>query len=136
MILLGKADAFKPAELEFIKAVYPQMGPTEIAEKLGRSKSAVKARIKRLGLQGAEACNDPPPGTVESDSASGQDRLSLLREQRGVLRNALLAASPKEIPAVSKEYRETCAEIDRLEGGDGESATAKAINAIVAKLGE
>lgn len=116
---MGKADRFSDMELEYIRAVYPQVGPTEIARKLGRSKSAVKARIKQMGLGGAQACNvDPEPRPNEGSEGAGQDTLGRLLELRGILRRQLADAPPNAVAAICREYRATMAEIERLERTD------------------
>ena len=45
------STAFSKQEDQFIRKNYPQMGPTEIAKRLGRSRQGVSARITKLGLR-------------------------------------------------------------------------------------
>ena len=39
-------------EVDFIRATYEQLGPTECSKRLGRSISVVKSRAKEMGLTG------------------------------------------------------------------------------------
>lgn len=112
---MGKADKFTAMELDYISAVYPAIGPTEIARKLGRSKSAVKARIAQMGLRDRPADDGEPPAAPETT-------LDRLRETRTIVRQAMAQAPPAAIAGLSKEYRALCEDIDRLEAeGAGET---------------
>ncbi len=108
-------------EEDLIRELYGQLSATDIASRIGRSRSAVYSAIKRLGLgpSCARAMTDVPVAAPNGGTgASG--RLADLEELRGLLRAALLEAGPQSIPKVAREYRETIAEIERLrDGGDG-----------------
>lgn len=49
-----------------------------------------------------------------------RDRLDKLRELENELHDAMLAAEPRAIAGIAKQYRETLAEIAELEGADDE----------------
>lgn len=113
------AKPFTAEEKEYIETVFPQMGATEIAKKLGRSRAGVNNQIKALGLRARRTpCAPAPTGAPAREEGDGQDTLSLLRSLREVQWRALMDAEPRNLPSISAEYRATLAEIARLEGED------------------
>lgn len=46
------------------------------------------------------------------------DRREALAELAGVLRGNLLAAEPRDVARISREYRECLAELDRADGAE------------------
>lgn len=112
---MGKADRMTEEELEYIRAVYPELGPSAIARNLGRSLSAVKARIKEMGLKKETRIVEFPK--VEVTLRDPQDKLDRLIETRELLRKSLVEAPPNCIASISKEYRAVLKEIDSLENG-------------------
>ncbi len=121
-------------EVEFIRTTYAELGPTECAKRLGRSKSVVKSRAKEMGLTNLEAVT-PARVTAEppSDAGGRQDTLARLREARDVLHLQMLGADPKNVAGIVREYRATCREIEEMEGGeaDGGSSLAGALARII-----
>lgn len=105
---MGKADRFTDTEIEYIRAVYPELGPTEIARRLGRSLSAVKARIKQLGL--VKEKRREIQRTTEP-----QDTRERLIELRDMLRTQLVDAPPNSIASICKEYRAVLKEIETID---------------------
>ncbi len=111
---MGKADRMTEEELEYIRAVYPKLGPSEIARRLGRSLSAVKSRIKQMGLKKTES-----PFTVVSikQKDESQNTYDRLIELRGVLQNQLADINTPSncIASLSKEYRAVLKDIEAFE---------------------
>lgn len=110
---MGKADRFTDKELEYIRAVYPRLGPTEISRRLGRSLSAVKARIKQMNLP-----KEIPIAEISPDDITvtePQDTYERLIELREILRREMVAAPSNCIAGMCKEYRAVMADIEKLE---------------------
>lgn len=107
---MGKADRMTEDELEYIRAVYPELGPSAIARNLGRSLSAVKARIKEMGLKKS----DKQISIVKLDPNAAIKDHDRLIELRDILRQRLIEASPREIASISKEYRAVLQDIEAL----------------------
>lgn len=110
---MGKADRMSDEELEYIRSVYPKLGPSAIARNLGRSLSAVKARIKEMGLKKPDA----QISVVKFDRNTTIKDYDRLVELRDILHQRLTEASPSAIAAISKEYRAVLKDIDALENG-------------------
>lgn len=128
---MGKADRMTEEELEYIRAVYPEIGPSEIARRLGRSLSAVKARIKQMGLKKPEK-----PFTVLKIEPKGKDpqgTYERLVELRGILQAQLVESPPNCIAALSKEYRAVLHDIDAFEK-DGSEASDNPLEQLARKL--
>lgn len=121
---MGKADRFKESEIEYIRAVYSEVGPTEVARVLGRSKSAVKARAKAMGISFGKAGNNflqaRSSDEDEPGKAERQDTLARLYELRAVLRQNMAQAPPNAIAALSREYRACLEDIEKLEAANDE----------------
>lgn len=111
---MGKADRFTEDELEYIRAVYPNLGPTAISRKLGRSLSAVKRRIKEMGLKKDDKIVEFPKAEIKV--VNPQSEMARLVEVRDILRESLFDCPPNAIAAISKEYRAVLKEIDELNG--------------------
>ncbi len=114
---MGKADRFTDLEIEYIKAAYPQLGPTAISRKLGRSLSAVKARIKELDLKNDKPTNkEPKPSLKAIKQLPEEDRTSRLLELRDILHTQLTDINTPSncIAAICREYRATLEEIEKL----------------------
>ena len=109
---MGKADRMTECELDYIKAVYPQIGPTEIARRLGRSLSAVKSRIRQMGLSKVRDAKTTNPQSAPAASANPRERLLELRD---LLRESLLDAPPNCIASLSKEYRAVLHDLEESE---------------------
>lgn len=109
---MGKADRMTEEELEYIRAVYPKLGPSEIARRLGRSLSAVKSRIKQMGLKKTES-----PFTVISvkPNKETQNTYERLLELREILQAQLIDAPSNCIASLSKEYRAVLKDIEAFE---------------------
>lgn len=124
-------------EKEFIRQTYPQLGTTECARRLGRSRRCVQVNARRMGLM-AEARTTParevrgeqgPSEGAAIEPAAGGDTLSRLREARDVLHRQMLEADPKNVASIVREYRAVCKDIDAMGGGgaDGSDSLADAI---------
>lgn len=140
----GKGGRFEPGEREFIKSVYPGMGPAEIARKLGRSKSGVCKLIKQMKGDGEIAApkstkrstDGPPEGFGDSDGP--QDTIGRLRSLRSLLERSMRDADPGKVARISAEYRAVIDDIARIEGqgagcDDGFDALAESFRAIARK---
>lgn len=108
---MGKADRMSDEELKYIRSVYPELGPSAIARNLGRSLSAVKARIKEMGLKKPDA----QISVVKFDRNTTIKDYDRLVELRDILHQRLTEASPSAIAAISKEYRAVLKDIEALE---------------------
>ena len=114
-------------EREFVRAAFPQLGVTEIARKLGRSRTAVNEIVRRERLRETvrdEGGGEPPGGAVVR-----------LEELRDALREAMLKAPTAQIAGIAREYRATIEAIERMEGGDGDGSSA-AIEAIARSISQ
>ena len=129
---------FTEDEVTFVRESFGQLSPTEMAQRLGRSKRGVNNLISRLGLRASRQAAVPVPTPPRQAPADSQ--LGALLELRDILRLALLDAGPQAIPKVAREYRETLDEIERLrdggrpEGSHGEDAFDALLGAIGRKL--
>lgn len=108
---MGKADRMSDEELKYIRSVYPELGPSAIARNLGRSLSAVKARIKEMGLKKPDA----QISVVKFDRNTTIKDYDRLVELRDILHQRLTEASPSAIAAISKEYRAVLKDIEASE---------------------
>lgn len=140
---------FMPHEREFVRSAYPQLGPSEIARKLGRSKSGVCGLIRRMRETGeiapAESAGRSAP-SLPKDRGEGlreeggrQDTLGRLRRLRDLLGSMLADASPGHAARLAAEYRATVDEIARIEGeaggSDGEDAVEGLVRALARRVG-
>ncbi len=126
---MGKVMRLSESERRAIVEMFPKLGVTETARRVGCSKSTVQrvwasdappdAQAKRTG--GEEA--PQPETTVER-----------LTELRGILRSALSDAPPHAVAGLAREYRATIEELDRLEGGDGGDPIDGALDSIAARI--
>ena len=117
-------------ERQFVKNAYPALGPAAIAKKLGRSRSGTCKLIAEMKGSGEiPAGKSTGPSTDRAvmgppaDAPDGtQDTLGRLRWVRGILERGLWDAEPSQAARLAKEYRDTVAEIGRMEareaGGD------------------
>lgn len=112
---MGKADRMTEEELEYIRAVYPKLGPSEIARRLGRSLSAVKSRIKQMGLKKSESPFVVVSVKQREESQNTYERLLELRE---ILQDQLVDAPSNCIASLSKEYRAVLKDIEAFEQND------------------
>lgn len=110
-------------ERDIIRDLYPQVGPSELARKLGRSRSAVTGWVRAMKDSGEidpgasiKASIPAAPGCPPEEGGR-QDRLSRLRALREVLHRQLLEAGPGQVARIASEYRATMDEIERAEGG-------------------
>lgn len=108
---MGKSDRMTEEELDYIRSVYPELGPSAIARNLGRSLSAVKSRIKEMGLKKP----DNQISVVRFEPKSTIKDYDRLVELRDILHQRLTEASPSAIAAISKEYRAVLQDIESLE---------------------
>lgn len=118
----GRGRPMTVRERDLIKNLYPQVGPTDIARKLGRSRSAVTGWIRAMKASGEidpEASiktSIPAPRDGLPADELRQDRLARLRALREVLHRQLLEAGPGQVARIAAEYRATMDEIERAEG--------------------
>lgn len=118
---MGKSDRFTPMEIDYVRAVYSQIGPTEVAKRLGRSKRAVINRAKSMGLT-ESGCSKDKQEQVQTPEPN--DRLRRLIEARETLRQALMGAPPAAVAGICREYRAVLDEIDRMEGSNAAEPSA------------
>ena len=125
-------------ELEYINEVYPQVGVTKIANKLNRSRPCIYKALDKLGLRNGQQKNVsevdaiPDLGLIDLDES-----LVRLKELRDIQHKALINADPRNIPALSSEYRATLEEIRAIEDGDkrnDENPLAKIVESINVNL--
>lgn len=126
---MGKVMKLSESERKAIVEMFPKLGVTETARRVGCSKSTVQrvwasdappdAQAKRTGGEGLQQ----PETTVER-----------LTELRGILRSALSDAPPHAVAGLAREYRATIEELDRLEGGDGGDPVDGALDSIAARI--
>ena len=117
-------------ERQFVKNVYPALGPAAIAKKLGRSHSGtckLIAEMKASGEIPGGKSVEQSTGRVTmgppADAPDGtQDTLGRLRWVRGILERGLWDAEPSQAARLAKEYRDTVAEIGRMEAREGSAA--------------
>ena len=128
---MGRVRKLNDSERKSIVSMFPQLGVTETARRVGCSKSTVQRvwAADGAGAAGAQgACPDAsPPGEPETTAER-------LVELRGMLRAALNDAPPQAVAGLAREYRATIEEIDRLEGGDGGDPVAGALDSIAARI--
>lgn len=104
-------------EREYVRAKFPQMSVVEIAKNMGRSRACVNNIVAKEGLR--EKCKRQV--SIEAPVAGApDDPLSRLKALRGMLRNALAVAAPREMAGLAREYRATVEAIERMEGGAGD----------------
>ena len=114
---MGKADKMTQEELDYIRDVYPELGPSAIARNLGRSLSAVKVHIKKMGLK-SPASQISVVRIEPNKQIKDYDRLVELRD---ILHTRLTEATPSAIAAISKEYRAVLQDIEAIEAKKAES---------------
>lgn len=125
---MGKATRLTQRERETIVELFPQLGVTETARRVGCSKSTVQRVWASDGQPGAVAqrrCPEPP---------EPQSDLQRLVELRGMLRAAMNDAPPQAISGLAREYRETMEQIARMEGGNGGDPVSGALDSIAARI--
>lgn len=111
---------------EFIANHRAEMSERELAETLGVSKTTVHRAILRLGIE-PDGSASPPQKAIEAADDPQKSRLVLLRELASVQRSMLRSAGSKELPSLSREYRETLSEIDAIEKKDERREPQKAV---------
>lgn len=117
-------------ERDYVRSKFPQMGVTEIAKNMGRSRACVNAIVNREGLR--EKRKRAPTESGIADDAP-EDPLSRLKELRDMLRRAMGSAEPKEMPGLAREYRATVEAVERMEGGSQDDAAA-ALDAVAKSI--
>ena len=129
----SRRTLFSAEDREFVRNVYPALGPAAIAEKLGRSKSGVCRVIKEMKETGelpsgehvGESTKRPTPGSgnglVFEADGEPQDTLSRLKWVRDLLERQLRDSEPTSAARLAKEYRDTVEAIGRMEAADGDS---------------
>lgn len=102
---------------EFIANHRGEMSERELAEALGLSKTTVHRAILRLGIA-ADGSRKPPQKALPVADEPMKSQLVLLRELARVQRSMIHDATPANMPALSKEYRETLSAIEAIERRD------------------
>ena len=112
-------------ERRFIKDKYGVLSIREIAEKLGKSKSAVGREVKALRAKGEIAPEQRPP---KAPVAKDIDRMPYERllELADTLRALLANSDERNSARLAAEYRATLMEIQKIDaqsdgGGKGEA---------------
>lgn len=112
---MGVRKAFGTDEDEYIRENANRLSLGQIAQILGRSRSSVQSRIKRLGI---ERVTYEPPRQEELPTVPG-DRLRRLLALRDLMEADILGGDVPMMqrPSYFREYRALLAEIGELEGG-------------------
>lgn len=125
---MGKTCKLTARERETIVELFPQVGVTETARRVGCSKSTVQRVWAKDGAPGEVARpRGPAPPPPQSD-------LERLVELRGMLRAAMNDAPPQAISGLAREYRETMEQIARMEGGNDGDPVSGALDSIAARI--
>lgn len=118
------------SERRDIVRMFPQLGVTETARRIGCSKSTVQ-RVWAKDSGSFAVTQESCPATPSGDGPQG--RAERLTELRGILRAAMNDAPPQAIASLSREYRATIDELDRMEGGGGDPI-GDALDSIAARI--
>ena len=102
---------------EFIANHRGEMSERELANALGLSKTTVHRAILRLGVA-PDGSQKPPQKALPVADEPEKSQLVLLRELARVQRSMIRDATPANLPALSKEYRETLMAIEAIERRD------------------
>lgn len=143
---IGKGGRFDSRERDFVRSVYPGMGPAAIAKKLGRSKSGICNLIREMKATGEIDTDKSSSSATEkrfdeplSEGDGTQDTLGRLKRLRDMLYRQLYDAGPGQIARISAEYRAVVDEIDKIEsseGSDEDDVIDKLAGAIAQKFGQ
>lgn len=128
---MGRVRKLTDSERKSIVLMFPQLGVTETARRVGCSKSTVQRVWTADGAGAADAQGACPGASPPDEPETTAERLV---ELRGMLRAALNDAPPQAVAGLAREYRATIEEIDRLEGGDGSDPVAGALDSIAARI--
>lgn len=124
---MGKNRRLTDAERKSIVEMFPQLGVTETARRVGCSMSTVQRIWKQDGGAAEVAQNHYP-------TSEPKTKLDRLIELRGMLRAAMNDAPPQAMSSLAREYRETMEQIDRLEGGTDGDPVSSALDSIAARI--
>lgn len=113
------AKPFTQRELEYVRANWKTKTVKEMASELHRSPSSVYKKINDMHLREA-----PPGGPDAAADSKGPRKLipseaGSLEDLRSLLWRSLQEAEPRDVPRLSKEYRDTVAAIEGRGSGDG-----------------
>ena len=124
---MGKNRRLNERERRDIVEMFPQLGVTETARRVGCSKSSVQRVWAQEG---------PPPEATQKPypTEEPQTKLERLVELRGMLRAAMNDAPPQAMSSLAREYRETMEQIDRMEGGGSGDPVDSALDSIAARI--
>lgn len=128
---MGRVRKLTDSERKSIVTMFPQLGVTETARRVGCSKSTVQRVWAADGSGAADAQGACPGASPPGEPETTAERLV---ELRGMLRAALNDAPPQAVAGLAREYRATIEEIDRLEGRDGGDPVAGALDSIAARI--
>lgn len=128
---MGRVRKLNDSERRSIVSMFPQLGVTETARRVGCSKSTVQRVWAADGSGAADTQGACPGASARGEPETTAERLV---ELRGILRAALNDAPPQAVAGLAREYRATIEEIDRLEGGDGSDPVAGALDSIAARI--
>lgn len=128
---MGRVRKLNDFERKSIVSMFPKLGVTETARRVGCSKSTVQRVWAADGAGAADAQGACPGASPPDEPETTAERLV---ELRGMLRAALNDAPPQAVAGLAREYRATIEEIDRLEGGDGGDPVAGALDSIAARI--
>ncbi len=125
------AKRLTDAERDYVVANYSQLGATEVARRVGCSRSTAQRVWSSRGGPREVPHNSAPSAPAE---AAGPSTLGRLVELRGMLRAAMNDAPAAAMAGLSREYRAVIEEIERMEGGDRDDPTGKALDAIAERI--
>ena len=128
---MGKVRKLTASERKAIVTMFPQLGVTETSRRMGCSKSTVQ-RVWAADAPPDGVVQDPCPVTPKGEQP--KSTAERLIELRGILRAALNDAPPQAIAGLSREYRATIDELERLEGGGDGDPVDQALDSIAARI--
>lgn len=128
---MGKVRKLSDSERKAIVAMFPQLGVTETAAAPDAPSRPCNASGRPTGRAGRI-----PRKLTQARARRGQPETTAerLTELRGILRAALNDAPPQAVAGLSREYRATIEELDRLEGGNGGDPVDSALDSIAARI--
>lgn len=128
---MGRVRKLSPSERRDIVDMFPQLGVTETARRIGCSKSTVQ----RVWAADGGSADDTQKSCPETPRpAAPTTTAERLIELRGILRAALNDAPPQAVAGLAREYRATMEEIDRMEVGDDNDPMSASLDLIAERV--
>lgn len=125
-------------ERDFVREHYGRMSQAAMARELHRSTGLVSKLVREMGLaEGARRQGGAARPVRAGPEPEGGTALTRLRKLRAIVWRNLLDCDPRQLAALSKEYRaldQDIADLERAEGG-GDDGAGDALDAIVGAIG-